>query len=84
MYRITKHSLDQAKKFGVELVQSSNPKKKIDVFKDGKKLASIGATGFGDYGTFLLSKGKAFADERRRLYKLRHKGENNWSMKILW
>lgn len=84
MYQITKWSKEQAKKFGVELRQSSNPKKKIDVYKNGKKLASIGATGYGDYGTFLETKGKAYADERRRLYRIRHKGENNYSLKILW
>ena len=84
MYRITDWSKNQAKKFGVELRLSSNPKKKIDVYKANKKIASIGATGYGDYGTFLETKGKAYADERRRLYRIRHKGENNYSLKILW
>jgi len=86
MYRITDWSKNQAKKFGVELRLSSNPKKKIDVYKANKKIASIGATGYGDYGTFLETKGKGkvYADERRRLYRIRHKGENNYSLKILW
>lgn len=38
-----------AKKLGVEVKKSINPKKKIDVFKNGKKIASIGATGYKDY-----------------------------------
>ena len=84
MYVITEYSKQQAKKLGVVLQPSSNPKKKIDVYKGGKKVASIGATGYGDYGTFLETKGKAYADERRRLYKIRHKNENNYSLKILW
>jgi hypothetical protein len=68
----------------VSIRLSSNPKKKLDVYKNGTKVASIGATGYGDYGTFMETKGKAYADERRRLYRIRHKGENNFSLKILW
>lgn len=84
MYVITDHSKQQAKKLGVELKVSSNPKKKIDVYKGSKKLASIGDINYSDYGTYLETKGKAYADERRRLYRIRHKGENNYSLKILW
>ena len=91
VYSISSYSKAQAKKLGVEIQLSSNPKKKIDVFKKGIKVASIGATGFGDYGFFLKTKGRAYADERRRLYRIRHKGEDKvsgsngyWSLKILW
>lgn len=84
MYVITEYSRQQARKLGVELRPSSNPKKKIDVYKDGKKIASIGDINYSDYGTYLKTKGKAYADERRRLYRIRHKGENNYSLKILW
>lgn len=84
MYVITEYSRQQARKLGVELRLSSNPKKKIDVYKDGKKIASIGDINYSDYGTYLKTKGKAYADERRRLYRIRHKGENNYSLKILW
>jgi len=49
-----------------------NAKKKIDVFKNGRKVGSIGAIGYGDYPTFIKTKGKAYADERRRLYHIRH------------
>jgi hypothetical protein len=38
---------------GVEVKPSSNPKKKIDVFKDNKKIASVlGANGYGDFPTY--------------------------------
>lgn len=84
MYVITEYSRQQARKLGVELRPSSNPKKKIDVYKNGKKIASIGDINYSDYGTYLKTKGKAYADERRRLYRIRHKGENNYSLKILW
>ena len=35
-------------------------------------MASIGAIGYGDFPTFTATKGKTFADEKRRLYKIRH------------
>ena len=46
VYTISEYSKKQAKKLGVEITISSNPKKKLDVFKDGKKIASIGAIGY--------------------------------------
>ena len=70
--------------------------KKIDVFKNGKKVASIGALGMNDYPTYLEKekKGrfpKGYANERRKLYKQRHEkdrhktGPNGWyADKILW
>ena len=72
MYTITEYSRDQAKKLGVTIKPSTNKGKKIDVFKDGKKLASIGALGMGDFPTYMKTKGQAYADERRRLYRIRH------------
>lgn len=84
VYKITEYSKQQAKKIGVEIRTSTNPKKKIDIFKDGRKLASIGAIGYSDYAT---TKDK----EKRRLYRLRHKGEEKkigtpgyYAWKILW
>mgnify|MGYP005622999087 CR=1 FL=1 len=73
MYSITQYSRDQARKLGVTIKQSTNKRKKIDVFdKDGKKLASVGAAGMSDYPTYMKTKGKEYADERRRLYRIRH------------
>lgn len=91
VYKITQYSKQQAKKLGVEIQVSSNPKNKLDVFKDGKKIASIGQIGYKDYGVYLKEKGKAYADERRRLYRIRHKGEEKvigsagyWAWNLLW
>jgi hypothetical protein len=91
MYEITKYSYDQAKKLGVDIKPSTNKKKKIDVFKNDKKIASIGASGYGDYPTFLNTKGKEFADKKRDLYRSRHASDLNnksgngfWASKILW
>ena len=73
MYSIQPYSKNQARKIGVMIKPSTNPKKKLDVFDDGKKVASIGAVGFSDYPHYLQDKGKAVAEERRRLYHIRHK-----------
>ena len=71
-YDITDYTIKRAKKFGLTVKPSTRKGKKIDVYKDGKKIASIGALGYGDYPTFLKQEGKAVADEHRRKYRLRH------------
>tara|TARA_Y100000592_G_C5478597_1_gene323943 strand:- start:2251 stop:2529 length:279 start_codon:yes stop_codon:yes gene_type:complete len=90
-YSITSYTRKQAKKIGVEVKPSKVKGKKIDVFKNGKKVASVGAIGYGDYPTYLRTKGKKYADERRRLYKIRHNnnrkkvGSNGYyADKLLW
>ena len=88
-YKITNYSYNQAKKLNVNIKPSTNKKKKIDVYKNDKKIASIGAIGYNDYPTFIIKEGLSIANERRRLYKLRHKkdldGKNGkWSNAILW
>ncbi len=84
MYKITKYSYDQAKKLGVVIKPSKTKGKKLDVFKNGRKVASIGAI---DYSDFATTQDK----ERRRLYRLRHAGEEKrigsagyYSWFILW
>jgi hypothetical protein len=83
-YRITDYSRNQARKLGVSIRLSSNPKKKLDVYKNGVKVASIGAIGYSDYAT-------TGDKERRRLYRIRHKGEDKrvgsngyYAWYILW
>jgi hypothetical protein len=91
-YRIKPYSYRKAETLGVEIKSSKVEGKKIDVFnKKGEKLASIGAIGYGDYPTFMAQKGKEFADEKRRLYKLRHAKDRVvrgtagfYADKILW
>lgn len=90
-YKITRYTRQQAKKYGVTVKPSTVKGKKIDVFEDGKKVASIGALGMGDYPTYIKTKGKEYADGRRRLYKIRHKKDRHkigsagfWADKLLW
>lgn len=91
MYSIQPYSEQQAKRLNVFISPSTNPKKKLDVIKGGKKVASIGATGYSDYPTFLKTESKAVAEERRRLYHIRHKKDASkvgspgyYSARILW
>lgn len=91
MYKITNYSKEQAKKLGVKIKPSTLKNKKIDVFKGDKKVASIGAIDYNDYPTYIKKFGRAYADDRRRLYKLRHEKYRNmpdtpsfYSDKILW
>ena len=96
MYTITKYSFDQAKKIGVTIKPSESKNKKIDIFKDDKKIASVGGVKkdgsyYKDYPTYIKTEGKEKADKRRKLYKIRHnktrliKGTNSYyADKILW
>ena len=91
MYQITNYTKQKAKELNVKIKPSSNPKKKIDVYKDNKKVASVGAMGYDDYPTYIIKKGKSYADERKRLYKIRHSKDKNiigsngyYADKLLW
>ena len=90
-YPITQYTYNRAKKLGVQVKPSTNKTKKIDVFKNGEKLASVGAYGMNDYPTFMKKRGKEYAKTRRRLYKIRHskdrkiRGSRGWfADQLLW
>ena len=91
-YRIKPYSYKKARELGVTIKPSTVDGKKIDVFnKQGKKLASIGALGYGDYPTFWNEKGKEYADKKRKAYKSRHAKDRvvrgtagYYADKILW
>jgi len=84
MYHITDYTKKKAKEIGVEVRPSQNPKKKLDVYKDGELVASIGAVGYGDYSTFLQTEGKEYADKRRSLYHKRHTKDSLGEYLALW
>jgi len=84
MYVITKYSFDKAKRLGVKIVPSTVKNKKIDVYKNGIKVASIGDSRYTDFAT-------TGNKEQRRRFKLRFDktrkvvGSNSWwSDKLLW
>ena len=91
MYRIKNLQYKKAKALGVEIKPSTKKGKKIDVFKNGKKVASIGAKGYNDYATYIEKKGINYANVRKKLYKIRHKKDRMvvgsagyYADKILW
>ena len=75
MYEIKARQKRNAKILGVEIKPSTNKKKKIDVYKNDKKIASIGASSYNDYASYIETKGKEYANKRRTAYRARHEGE---------
>jgi len=86
----------KAAKLGVQVKESTNQAKKLDVFLNGKKIADIGATGYWDYELYkeYEKRGffpKGYADKKRSAYQARHDGEQlakgspgYFAWKILW
>jgi ribosomal protein L7/L12 len=95
-YIIKPYTKKQAEKLNVQIKPSRTKGKKIDVFKNGKKIASVGAAGMKDYPTYLdlEKKGKVetgTAEKRRKLYKQRHENDRKkkgtagfYADKLLW
>ena len=92
MYNISNYSYLEAKKLGLQIKNSSNKKKKIDVYskKDGKKICFIGDIKYLDFPSYLKID-KELANKKRKLYKIRHKKDINnkdgngfYANKILW
>ena len=75
MYEISPYTYAKAKALKVTVKPSTRKHKKIDVFREGKLIASIGDIRYKDYPTYLKEKGKEYAEERRKLYHIRHKNE---------
>lgn len=88
MYKIKDYSYKKAKELGVEIKTSNKKNKKIDVLRKGKVIASIGDKNYKDYPTYIQEKGLSYANERRRLYNIRHKNDKGivgkYAKAILW
>lgn len=89
-YNITNYSYKMADKLGVDIKPSDKKNKKIDVYKNNIKIASIGDVNYKDYPTY-LKEDKKLADERRELYRKRHSKDlkvvgspGYYANKILW
>lgn len=91
-YKIQPYTLEKAKRLGVRVRVSENPKKKIDVLDyKGNYILSIGDPKYMDYELYLAARGKAYADNRRRLYAIRHNKDLGglgsagfYSWELLW
>jgi hypothetical protein len=91
VYNITNYTKQKAAELGLVVTPSKNKNKKIDVYKNNVKIASVGALGYADYPTYIKTDGLEYANERRKLYKIRHdkdrhkKLTNGWlADKLLW
>ena len=74
MYIITTYTKNKAKKLNVIVLPSEKNNKKIDVYDlYGNFIVSIGDINYLDYPNYTKLYGKKIADERKRLYKIRHK-----------
>ena len=74
----------KAKNIGVSVRPSEQKGKKLDVYKNGNKVATIGDLAYEDYNT-------TGDKERRRLYKIRHEKNRHkkgtpsyYADQILW
>lgn len=91
-YIITDYTYDKAKQLGVKVKVSKNKRYKIDIYDlNNNYITSIGASGYKDYPTYRIEKGLEYAENRRRLYKLRHnkyrniRYSNSWFVdQLLW
>jgi hypothetical protein len=90
-YNITDYTYKKAKRMGLTVKPSTNKTKKIDVYKKGDKIASVGAYGMNDFPTYIKKNGLKYAKTRRRLYRIRHRKDRGikWSRgwladKLLW
>ena len=90
VYKITLYSYKKAEENDLNIVPSTKKNKKIHVYKNGEYITSIGDVRYNDYPTYIKNDGKKYADERRRLYHIRHKTDNKvgtkgwYALNILW
>jgi len=91
MYKITDYSYRRAAILGVDITPSKQKDKKIDVYKNGRKIASIGNKNYMDYPNYIKEKGLEVANIHRKAYKKRHENDRHklWSAgyfadKLLW
>jgi len=91
IYYPTARQKNNAKRIGVQIKPSGNQKKKLSVYKNGVKVADIGANGYLDYSIYIREFGINYANDRKRLYKLRHQNYRHikgtpayYADQILW
>lgn len=77
-YIIKDYTRQRAKKLKVIITASKQKNKKIDVYdQNGKYICSIGDNRYLDYPSYIIEYGKTYADNRRRLYKMRHEKDRH-------
>ena len=88
MYHISDYSYQKAKELNLEIFPSKRKYKKIDVYKNGKYIASIGDNRYMDFPSILAKEGREIAEKHRKLYHARHRNgkgiTGKLAMYILW
>ena len=90
MYRIREYTKRKARAMGLVVKPSTRLHKKIDVYQHGKIVASVGDIRYDDYAT-LVETHPEKAEERKRLYHIRHRKDEAhigtpgyYAAKLLW
>ena len=90
-YTITEYTLHRAKQMKVTVQLSQQKNKKIDVFKKGVKIATVGDSRYKDFPTYVIENGIEFANNRKMLYYMRNKkniekinSNGFYAAKLLW
>jgi len=93
MYEITPYTKKKAEELGVIIFPSEHEKKKLDVYDKETHLflCRVGDASYKDFPTYVKERGKEYAEERKRLYHIRHKtdeqkhGSPGWfASRLLW
>ena len=88
--KIISYGLDETADIRIANISLHKHQSCFDVYKGDKYIYSIGNINFNDFPTYLETKGEKYANERRRLYKIRHKKEDipntkgYYALHILW
>lgn len=91
MYEILPYTYRRAKSLKVTVQPSMKEGKKIDVYKNGVLICSVGDIRYLDFPMYRKLFGKQIAADKKRLYKLRHASDRNvpgsagwYADKLLW
>ena len=90
-YTIADYTSKNAKQMNVTVRLSELKNKKLDVFQNDVKIATIGDSRYKDFPTYVIENGLEFANKRKKLYYLRHKKDIEklhsngfYAAKLLW
>lgn len=88
MYEISDEQFETARDLHVTICPSTNKRKLMDVYKDGKLFCSVGAINFRYYREYLRDDGATVAqykkDKMLTRYKNDCKMETLISLRLLW
>lgn len=88
MYEITDYTKQRAKELDLRVLPSTRKNKKLDIYKDGKFITSVGDARYGDYPTYTKLYGLEYANRRKMAYYQRHKKDSGiagkLAMLLLW